>query len=78
MYYSDMLKIPNGMHDTFFGILAIITLVVLAYTFGYSELTRKKIGKLKEAKRAAVDGLTLQKMKEQAMEESGDEYDEAQ
>ena len=77
MYYSDMLKIPNGMQDTFFGILAIITLVVLAYTFGYSELTRKKISKLKEAKRTAVEGLTLQKMRADT-EEAEDEYDEAQ
>ena len=63
MNYSNMLVIPNGLPDTLFGVLAIITVVVLIYTFGFSELMKKKISKLKEAKRAAVDGLMLQKIR---------------
>ncbi len=78
MYYSDMLKIPNGMPDTFFGVLAIITLVVLIYTFGFSELMKKKNAKLREAKRVAVEALTLQKMKEKALSDEEESYDEAQ
>ena len=42
-----------------------------------TELMKKKISKLKEAKRVAVDGLMLQKIREEAMQEE-DEYDEAQ
>ncbi|ADL36431.1 hypothetical protein bpr_IV066 (plasmid) [Butyrivibrio proteoclasticus B316] len=79
MYYSDMLKIPNGMPESLFGVLLIITLAVLIYTFGFSELMKKKTKKLKEAKRVAVDGLTLQKMRaEVSQEEFEEEYDEAQ
>ncbi len=75
MYYSDMLTIPNGVPDTFFGVIAIITVFVLIYTFAFSELMRKKIRKLKEAKRAAVDGLNMQKMREE--NETEEYYDEA-
>lgn len=77
MNYSNTLVIPNGLNDTLFGILAIITAVVLIYTFGFSELMKKKISKLKDAKRVAVDGLMLQKIREENMQEE-DEYDEAQ
>ncbi len=76
MYYSDMLVIPNGMPDTFFGVLVIITLSVLIYTFIFAELSKRKIAKLKEAKRIAVEGLTLQKMRQEAMEEE-ENFDEA-
>ncbi len=77
MKYSNMLVIPNGLPDTLFGVLAIITLVVLIYTFGFSELMKRKIVKLKEAKRVAVEGLMLQKIRSEASHEE-DEYDEAQ
>ncbi len=77
MNYSNMLVIPNGLPDTLFGVLAIITLVVLIYTFGFSELMKRKIVKLKEAKRVAVEGLMLQKIRSEASHEE-DEYDEAQ
>ena len=77
MKYSNMLVIPNGLPDTLFGVLAIITLVVLIYTFGFSELMKKKISKLKEAKRVAVDGLMLQKIRTES-EQKEEEYDEAQ
>ena len=77
MNYSNMLVIPNGLSDTLFGVLAIITLIILIYTFGFSELMKKKISKLKEAKRVAVDGLMRQKIREENMQEE-DEYDEAQ
>lgn len=77
MNYSNMLVIPNGLPDTLFGVLAIITLIILIYTFGFSELMKKKISKLKEAKRVAVDGLTLQKIRAETAQEE-DEYDEAQ
>ena len=77
MKYSNMLVITNGLPDTLFGVLTIITLVVLIYTFGFSELMKKKISKLKEAKRVAVDGLMLQKIRTEAEQEL-EEYDEAQ
>ncbi len=77
MKYSNMLVITNGLPDTLFGVLTIITLVVLIYTFGFSELMKKKISKLKEAKRVAVDGLMLQKIRTEAEQEE-EEYDEAQ
>ena len=77
MNYSNTLTIPNGMPESPFGVLAIVTLVVLIYTFGFSELTKKKIAKLKEARRVAIDGLNLQKMRAEK-EEIEDEYDEAQ
>lgn len=77
MKYSNMLVIPNGLSDTLFGVLTIITLVILIYTFGFSELMKKKISKLKEAKRVAVDGLMLQKIRAEAAQEE-EEYDEAQ
>lgn len=77
MNYSNMLVIPNGLSDTLFGVLAIIALVVIIYTFGFSELMKKKISKLKEAKRVAVDGLMLQKIRAEAAQEE-EEYDEAQ
>ena len=77
MEYSNMLVITNGLPDTLFGVLTIITLVVLIYTFGFSELMKKKISKLKEAKRVAVDGLMLQKIRAEAEQEK-EEYDEAQ
>ncbi|WP_026658630.1 hypothetical protein [Butyrivibrio sp. AC2005] len=77
MNYSNMLVIPNGLSDTLFGVLAIITLAVLIYTFGFSELMKKKISKLKEAKRTAVDGLMLQKIRAEAAQEE-DDYEEAQ
>lgn len=77
MKYSNMLVITNGLPDTLFGVLTIITLVVLIYTFGFSELMKKKISKLKEAKRVAVDGLMLHKIRAEAEQEE-EEYDEAQ
>ncbi len=77
MNYSNMLTIPNGMPESLFGVMAIVTLVVLIYTFGFSELTKKRIAKLKEARRVCIDGLNLQKMRAEK-EELGDEYDEAQ
>ncbi len=78
MNYSNMLVIQNGLPDTLFGVLAIITVVVLVYTFGFSELMKKKIAKLKEARRVAIDGLNLQKMRAKQNEEIEEEYDEAQ
>ena len=79
MHYSNMLVIPNGMPDTLFGVLLIITISVLIYTFVFSELMKKKVSKLKEAKRVAVNGLNLKKMKADiSADENEDEYDEAQ
>lgn len=65
MNYNNMLVIQNGVQDSFFGILAIITVTVLIYTLFYIELTKKKTQKLKKAKRIVVEGLNLQRMKEQ-------------
>ena len=66
-----MLIIQNGTQDTFFVVLAIITVTILVYVLFYIELTKKKTEKLKKAKRIVVDGLNLQRMKEQKVH---DEY----
>ncbi len=73
MYYSNMITIPNGTNDTFFGVIAIITVIVLIYTFAYSEITKRKIKNLVKAKAAAVEGLNLRKH----LEEEDEDYDEA-
>ena len=77
MHYSNMLTIQNGIPEAMFGVLAIITLIVLIYTFGFSELMKRKISKLKEAKRVAIEGLTLQKIRAESATNE-EEFDEAQ
>ena len=74
MLYSDMLVIPDGSPEIFFGVLAIITTVILIYAFAFSELMRKKTAKLKEAKRLAVEGLNVRKLYNQ--EEEDEEYED--
>lgn len=64
MIFQDLLVINDGSPDTFFGVLAIITVIVLLYSLTFAEIARKKVVKIKEAKRVAVEGLNLRKLQE--------------
>lgn len=71
MPYSNMLLIPDGTPDTFFGVLAIVTITIVLYVLIYIELTKKRTALLRKAKRVAVEGLNLQKMKKQVTKRHG-------
>ncbi len=74
MTFSNMLVIEDGSQETFFGVLTIIVVISLIYTFAFVELSHKKISKAKEAKRVAVEGLNRKKIREkyeEAEEEVG-------
>ena len=76
MIYQDLLVIKDGSPDTFFGVLTIITVVVLIYALAFSEIARKRVAKAKEAKRVAVEGLNMRKLQKQVDEdEEEDEYE---
>lgn len=75
MYYNNTLTITNNLNDSFFIVLAIITITVVLYAIGFSEISRKKIEKLKEAKRIAVAGLNI-KHYGMTDPQSNDEYEE--
>lgn len=73
MLYQNMLVINDGSPDTFFGILAIIAVVVLIYALAFSEIAKKRIAKAKEAKRLAVEGLNIRKLYKSDEDEYEDE-----
>lgn len=74
--FDNMLTIPNGAYDTFFGVLAIIAVIVLIYALGFAEIAKKRVIKAKEAKRLAVEGLNVRKLHKNEMEEYEEEYED--
>lgn len=73
MLYQNTLIIPDGSNDTFFGVLAIIAVIVLIYALAFAEISRKKTEKLKEAKRCAVENLNYQKQLNKVKEETDED-----
>ena len=71
MNYPNMLIIKDTAHDTFFGVIAIVSVIVLIYALGFAEIARKRSEKLRKAKRLAVEGLNMRKLNE-----SEDDYEE--
>ncbi len=60
MYYSNLLKITDTSTDTFWGILAIVTLTVMFYAFAYSRFIASKTQiNAQKAKRIAIEQMNL-------------------
>ena len=76
MTFNNMLVIPDGAPETFFGVMVIICITVLIYTLAFAELQKKKTRILKLAKIAAIEGLNRRKLEEQRNTEDSDEYED--
>jgi len=59
-----MLIIKDTANDTFFGVIAIISVIVLIYALSFTEIARKRSEKLRKAKKLAVEGLNMRKINE--------------
>jgi len=64
MNFSNMLIIKDTANDTFFGVIAIISVIVLIYALSFTEIARKRSEKLRKAKKLAVEGLNMRKINE--------------
>ncbi len=64
MNFPNMLIIKDTAQDTFFGVIAIISVIVLIYALGFAEIARKRSEKLRKAKKLAVEGLNMRKLNE--------------
>ena len=70
MSFTNMLVIPDGAPEMFFGVLVIVCVTVIIYTIAFIELQKKKAHALHLAKVAAVEGLN--KKKAELMQENSD------
>ena len=64
MNFQNMLIIKDTAQDTFFGVIAIICVIVIIYALGFAEIARKRTQKLRTAKKLAVEGLNVRKLNE--------------
>lgn len=61
--YNNMMYIQDGAQDTFYGIMIIIAFLLLLNAFGTLHIYRKKVRMIHDAKRMAIDSLSIKKVR---------------
>lgn len=61
MYYSNTIYVPDNSPENFWGVLVILSIVLIIYAVGSCEITKRRIRVLEKAKRVATETINTQK-----------------